>query len=146
MRWPSITDQLVIAGGQAVTNRHPTCPDRAGGRLVTEGEPANGAADSVRTDHEVELAGGAVAELDCDSFAFVVELTNVDSHPDRHVASPVEQDVVEICTMECNARADAVPQLRHIDLDEQPPAVVADALPGDHDPSLQDRLFEAEPP
>ncbi len=121
-------------------------PNRARGRLVTEGEPANGAADSVRTDHDAELAGGSVAELDCDSFAFVAKLTNFDSHPNWGVASPVEQDVVEICTMKRQAGADAVPQRRQIDLDEQPAAVVADALPGDHDPSLQDRLLEAEPP
>ena len=52
---------------------------------------------------------------------------------------------MEICAMECQAGADAVPQLRQIDLDEQPAAVVADTLPRYHDSSLQDRLLEAEP-
>ena len=35
--------------------------------------------------------------------------------------------------MEREAGSDAVPHLREIDLDEQPAAVVAEALPRDHD-------------
>ena len=51
---------------------------------------------------------------------------------------------MEVCAVEREAGSDAVPQLREIDLDEQPPAVVADALPRDHDSSLDDCLLEAQ--
>ena len=53
---------------------------------------------------------------------------------------------MEICAVEREAGSDSVPQLREIDVDEQPAAVVADALPRDHESSLRDRLLEAERP
>ena len=70
MRWPSITDQVVISGGQAVTKRHPTCPTGRAVASLAEGEPAHRAVDSVRADHEVVFARGAVAELDRDASRF----------------------------------------------------------------------------
>jgi hypothetical protein len=65
-------------------------------------------------------------------------------HPERHVANSVEQDGVEVCPREREAGPDAIPQLREVNLDEQPTVVVADALPGDHDSSLRDCFFEAQ--
>ncbi len=45
---------------------------------------------------------------------------------------------------EGKTRPDSFPEFRKIDLDEQPAAVIADALSRDHDPSLHSSLLEAE--
>jgi hypothetical protein len=100
--------------------------------------------DSVRADHEVVLARRSVAELHRDRAVSLAELAHVDSHPDCHVASPVEQHRMEVGAMERQAGSDPLPQRGEIDLDQQPAAVVADALPRNHDPSLQDCLFETQ--
>jgi hypothetical protein len=72
------------------------------------------------------------------------ERSNVSSHPDRHPASPLEQYGVEVYSRERETRSDAVPQLREIDLDEQPAAVVADQLARDRHSSVGHCLFEAQ--
>jgi hypothetical protein len=117
-----------------------------GGRGVAEGEPAHRAADSVRADHEVVLARTSVAELDRESPVPLAEAADASSHPEWDFASPVEQDRMEVCALEREAGPDAAPQLRDVHLDEQPAAVVADALPGNHDSSLRDGLLEPQHP
>lgn len=51
---------------------------------------------------------------------------------------------MEVCALEREAGPDAAPQLGDIDLDEQPAAAVADALPSDHNRCLQHCLFETQ--
>jgi hypothetical protein len=51
---------------------------------------------------------------------------------------------MEVSAREREAWADTVPQPREIDVDEQPGALIADALPVDHDTSLRDRIFQAQ--
>ena len=80
---------------------------------------------------------GAVAELDRTVSSRSLEPANVGSHPNRHVAGPLEQHGMEVCPLKREAGPDAIPQLRQIDLDKQPAAVIADALSRDHDSPLQ---------
>ena len=137
VRWPSITDHVVISGGQAATKRHPTCPT---GRAVASLPKASRRTvlwiPSAPITRSYSPAVPSPNSTESVPFS-LAEPADVDSHPDRHVASPVEQHGMEICAMEREAGPDAVPQLREIDLDEQPAAVVAEALPRDHDRSLR---------
>ena len=74
--------------------------------------------DSVRSDHEAIIARASVAKLDRERPVVLAEFAQVDSHSDRHLARPVDQNGLEIHAMERKARSDAVPHLREIDLGE----------------------------
>lgn len=51
---------------------------------------------------------------------------------------------MQVGALEREAGPDALPQLREIDLNEQPASIVADPLPRDHNSSLQHFLLEAQ--
>src|SRR5512133_1914318 len=51
---------------------------------------------------------------------------------------------MEMSPRERATRPDSVPHLRKIDVDEQPAAIIADALPRDSDRVLHNCLFEAQ--
>ena len=74
----------------------------------------------------------------------LVELENLDSHPDRLVACPLPKHRMQVSTMERDARRNATPQIREVNFKQQPPSVVAEALARDEHRVRQHRLFEAE--
>ena len=97
MRLPSITDQVVISGGQAVTKRQPHLPDGTGRRLV-----ADASRRSVLWIPSAPITRSyspAVPSPQLDRDRVVPlrpDRADADSHPDRHLPRPVEQHRMEV--------------------------------------------------
>jgi hypothetical protein len=101
--------------------------DRAGRRGV-EDQPPHHRVRSVRAQDEVVSVNAALAELDGDTVAVDGQRLRAVSPPDRHVADPGEQHLMQLCPMQRQAGADTVPQVGHLDVEEQASTVVGDAL------------------
>ena len=96
-------------------------------RRRSEGERAHAAVDPVGADHDVVVAAAAVAELD----GRPLDARHGQPAADGHVARRLEQQRVQVGAVHGQARPDARPQPRDVDLAQQPAAVVAEALPRD---------------
>lgn len=98
----------------------------------------------VSADHEVVRGRIAVAELDRERPVSPLQAANVDTHPDRHLCRPFQQHGVEIRSLKREAGSDAVPQPRHVDLDEESAPVIAHTLARDDDGLLDHRVLKVE--
>ena len=144
MRRPNITDQVVISGGRAVTNRQPTWPTARGTARGLEREPADGAVDPVGADNEIVIAARSVAALDGDDAVALRHAVHGLPEADLHVAGRLEQQSVELGSMNRQAWPDGAPELRDVDLAQQPAAVIAEALARYLDGTARNLRVEAE--
>jgi hypothetical protein len=118
--------------------------DGLGQRRGLEGEPADGASDAVGGDDEIVVATGSVAELDGDEAVLESDAVHGQPEADGHVARRLEQQFVQVGPMNHEAWPDGPPELGDVDLEEQPAALVAEALPWDLDGPGGDTRLEPE--
>jgi hypothetical protein len=100
--------------------------------------------DPVRPDHEIVFAARSVAELDRDDAVALCEALDRERDTDGHVTRRLPQERVQLGPMYREARPDGCPQLGDVDLEQQPAAVVAEALARDLDCSRGDLCLQAE--
>jgi hypothetical protein len=98
--------------------------------------------DAVSGDDEVLVATGSVAELDGDDVLLVSDALHGQPETDGHVACCLEQQFGQVGAMNREAWPDGPPELGDVDLEEQPAALVAEALSWDLDGPGGDTRFE----
>jgi hypothetical protein len=132
----------VSSGGRGARKRQPVCPT---GRGAVPNISRRTALRIPSAAHdEVVLAAAAVAELHRDGAVGLGEAVDAAPQPDRHVGRPVEQRLVQVGAVQCEARADAGPERADVDLEEQAAAMVAEALALDLDRTRGDLPLESE--
>ncbi len=100
--------------------------------------------DPIGADDEIVVATRSFAELDGDDAVALYQALHGQPHPDRHVARRVAQQRVQVGAMDREARPDGGPELCDIDVAEQPPAVITEALARDPDRVGGDLRLQAE--
>ena len=115
-----------------------------GHRRGLERQPAHGAVDAVRPDHEIVFAARSVAELDRDDAVALSEALDGQPDSDGHVTRRLAEKRVQLGPMQREARPDGCPQLGDVDLAQQPAVVVVEALARDLDGSGGDLRLQAE--
>ena len=101
--------------------------DRAGRRRV-EDQPPHRRVQPVRAQDEVVAVAATVAELDGDAVVVDGDRLRGLSPPDRHIAGPGDQHLMQCRPVQGLAGADTVPQVGRLDVEEQASAVVGDPL------------------
>ena len=97
-------------------------------RRVGEGERADRRVDSIRTDHEVVLAGRAVGKA---RLALVTQVAQRKAEPDRSLGTAGAKRLVKRSSSDRDTAADAFPVAINVDVGEQTASVVEKPLPHD---------------
>ena len=124
--------------------RQPTWPTGRGTAVGLNVSRRTRAVDPVGADHEIVVVVRSVAELDGDDAVALSEAFDGEPHADRHVTGRLEQQLVQVGSVQREAWPDGRPKLGDVDLGEQPAAVVVEALPRDLDGSGGDLRLESE--
>jgi hypothetical protein len=135
-----MTVQVMTSGGQAVRNRQLYWPTETGGRGSTASRRTEGRSP-VDPDDQVVMATAAVVEADLDGPVEVLQRPDGAAQLHRQALA---EDLVQLGPGQGQAGTDAPPQLMEVDVGEQVPAVVEEALTGDPGPTGGHSALQAQ--
>ena len=112
-------------------------------RPWVDGQPPDRRAQPVGADDQVVAATAAVIEADLDGPVEVLQRPDGAAQLHRHALA---EDLVQLGPRQGQAGTDAPPQLMQVDVGEQAPAVVEEALTGDPGPMGGHSALQAQGP